>query len=117
MPYLIPFVNRELDVTIDVSSPRPLTAEPQTTPVSRNEAFLTALTGALRPDQFTADDRERLLHSHGQTTTEEVSRCVRNLERCVDLVVWPESEEDCQVVVTLAGEHGAGPFPMAEGRT
>ena len=74
MPYLIPFVNRELDVNIDVSSPRPLTAEPHVTPVSRNDAFVTALTGALRPEQFTADDRERLLHSHGQTTTEEVSR-------------------------------------------
>src|SRR5215204_649673 len=32
MPYLIPFVNRELGVTIDVSSPRPLTAKPQATP-------------------------------------------------------------------------------------
>ena len=91
MPYLIPFVNRELDVTIDVSSPRPLTAEPHVTPVSRNDAFVTALTGALRPEQFTADDRERLLHSHGQTTTEEVSRVLyENLERCVDLVVEPE---------------------------
>ena len=116
MPYLIPFVNRELDVTIDVSSPRPLTAKPQATPVSRNEAFLTALTGALRPDQFTADDRERLLHSHGQTTTEEVSRVLyENLERCVDLVVWPESDEDCQAVVTLAGEHGACLIPYGGG--
>ncbi|HWH98964.1 MAG TPA: FAD-binding oxidoreductase, partial [Propionibacteriaceae bacterium] len=86
------------------------------TPVSRNEAFLTALTGALRPDQFTADDRERLLHSHGQTTTEEVSRVLyENLERCVDLVVWPESDEDCQAVVTLAGEHGACLVPYGGG--
>ena len=116
MPYLIPFVNGELDVTIDLSSPRPLTDEPQITPVSRNEAFLTALTGALRPDQFTADDRERLLHSHGQTTTEEVSRVLyENLERCVDLVVWPESDEDCQAVVTLAGEHGACLVPYGGG--
>ena len=116
MPYLIPFVNRELDVTIDVSSPRPLTAEPHVTPVSRNDAFVTALTGALRPEQFTADDRERLLHSHGQTTTEEVSRVLyENLERCVDLVVWPESDQDCQAVVTLAGEHGACLIPYGGG--
>jgi alkyldihydroxyacetonephosphate synthase len=116
MPYLIPFVNRELDVTIEVSSPRPRTAKPQATPVSSNKAFLTALTGALRPDQFTADDRERLLHSHGQTTTEEVSRVLyENLERCVDLVVWPESDEDCQTVVTLAGEHGACLIPYGGG--
>ena len=116
MPYLIPFVNRELDVTIDVSSPRPLTAEPHVTPVSRNDAFVTALTGALRPEQFTADDRERLLHSHGQTTTEEVSRVLyENLERCVDLVVWPESRRRCQAVVDARREHEACLVPYGGG--
>jgi alkyldihydroxyacetonephosphate synthase len=116
MPYLIPFINRELDVTIDFSTPRPLTAEPRVTPPARNEAFLTALAGALTPDQFTDDDRERLLHSHGQTTTEEVSRVLyENLDRCVDLVVRPESDEDCQAVVGLADEHGVCLIPYGGG--
>lgn len=116
MPYLIPFVNRELDVTIDFSSPRPLTAEPHVTPSARNEGFLTALAAALRADQFSFDDRERLLHSHGQTTTEEVSRALYdNLDRCVDLVVWPESDEDCQAIVTLADEHGVCLIPFGGG--
>nr|WP_300151465.1 FAD-binding oxidoreductase [Propionicimonas sp.] len=116
MPYLIPFINRELDVTIDFATPRPLTAEPHVTPATRNEAFLTALTAALESDQFTDDDRERLLHSHGQTTTEEVSRVLyENLDRCVDLVVWPESDEDCQAVVSLADEHGVCLIPYGGG--
>ncbi len=116
MPYLIPFINRELDVTIDFSTPRPLTAEPRVTPAGRNEAFLTALAGALRSVQVTDDDRERLLHSHGQTTTEEVSRVLyENLDRCVDLVVWPESDEDCQAVVGLADEHGVCLIPYGGG--
>jgi alkyldihydroxyacetonephosphate synthase len=116
MPYLIPFINRELDVTIDFSSARPLTVEHRVTPVTRNEAFLTALEGSLRADQLSFDDRERLLHSHGQTTTEEVSRVLyENLERTVDLVVWPESDEDCQAVVSLADEHGVCLIPYGGG--
>ncbi|MEA4944888.1 MAG: FAD-binding oxidoreductase [Propionicimonas sp.] len=116
MPYLIPFINNELNVTIDFSSARPETARPKLTPVNRNEAFLAALAGVLRTDQFTTDDPERLLHSHGQTTTEEVSRVLfDNLDRTVDLVVWPEGDEDCQALVTLAGEHGVCLIPYGGG--
>ncbi|MFT4110819.1 FAD-binding oxidoreductase [Propionicimonas sp.] len=116
MPYLIPFINNELDVTIDFSSPRPLTTDHKVTAAARNEGFLTALAGALRPDQRSDDDRERLLHSHGQTTTEEVSRVLYdNLDRCVDLVVWPESDEDCQALVTLAVEHDVVLIPFGGG--
>lgn len=116
MPYLIPFINRELDVSIDFSSARPLTVEHRVTPVTRNEAFLAALAGALRDEQFSFDDRERLLHSHGQTTTEEVSRVLyEDLDRTVDLVVWPESDEDCQAVVSLADEHGVCLIPYGGG--
>lgn len=116
MPYLVPFVNTELGITIDFATSRPLTTEPKVTPATGNAGFLAALAGALRPDQFTQDDRERLLHSHGQTTTEEVSRVLyENLERCVDLVVWPESEEDCQAIVTLADDNGACLVPYGGG--
>lgn len=116
MPYLIPFVNHELDVTIDFTSPRPLTEQPRVTPAGRNDAFAAALGEALRPDQLSTDDRDRLLHSHGQTTTEEVSRVLyENLDRCVDLVVWPETDADCQAVVSLANEHGVCLIPYGGG--
>lgn len=116
MPYLIPFVNSELDVRIDFSSPRPLTATPRVTRAGRNDAFLAALTEALRPDQLSSDDHDRLRHSHGQTTTEEVSRVLyENLDRCVDLVVWPESDADCQAVVALAVEHDVCLIPYGGG--
>jgi len=116
MPYLIPFVNHELGVTIDFTSPRPLTQQPRVTPAGRNDAFVAALGEALRPDQLSNDDRDRLLHSHGQTTTEEVSRVLyENLDRCVDLVVWPETDADCQAVVSLANEHGVCLIPYGGG--
>jgi alkyldihydroxyacetonephosphate synthase len=116
MPYLIPFINKELGVTIDFGSPRPLTAEPRVTPAGRNDAFLAALADVLRADQFSADDRDRLLHSHGQTTTEEVSRVLyENLDRCVDLVVRPESDADCQAIVSLAAEHDVCLIPYGGG--
>jgi alkyldihydroxyacetonephosphate synthase len=38
-----------------------------------------------------------------------------NLDRTVDLVVWPESDEDCQALVTLAAEHGVCLIPFGGG--
>ena len=116
MPYLIPFVRQELGFDIDFKNTRPRTQEPYVSPVNRNEGFLAALPTTLRDGQFSADDRERLIHSHGQTTTDEVSRVLYgNLQRAVDLVVWPESEDDCVGVVNLAQEQGV--FPTGVGRT
>jgi alkyldihydroxyacetonephosphate synthase len=65
MPYLIPFIREELAFDIDFRTPRPRTAVPYVSPVNRNEGFLAALPAALRADQFSTDDRERLIHSHG----------------------------------------------------
>lgn len=116
MPYIIPFANEEFGLQIDFKNKRPLTENPHVTPVNRNEGFLTALSAALRPEQFTMDDRQRLIHSHGQTTTDEVSRVLyENLERTVDLVVWPESDEDCVALVTAAKEHNACLIPYGGG--
>ena len=116
MPYLIPFIREELAFDIDFRTTRPRTAEPYVPPVHRNEGFLAALPAALRADQFSTDDRERLIHSHGQTTTDEVSRVLYgNLHRAVDLVVWPESEDDCVTLVNLAREHDVCLIPYGGG--
>ncbi|MCA0295209.1 MAG: FAD-binding oxidoreductase [Actinobacteria bacterium] len=116
MPFLVPFVSKELGVTFDFSAPRPLTAEPRVTPATRNEGFLAALADTLTAEQLSDEDAVRLLHSHGQTTTEEVSRVLyENLDRCVDLVVWPESDEDCRALVTLAAEHDVCLIPFGGG--
>ena len=116
MPYLIPFVRTELDYDIDFTAKRPLTENPQVSAAKQNKRFLTALGKALSADQFTADDRERLIHSHGQTTTDEVSRVLYgNLPRTVDLVVWPESEADCVAIVNLARQHDVCLIPYGGG--
>ena len=116
MPYLIPFVRTELDYAIDFTAKRPLTEQPKVSPVKQNKRFLTALGKALTEDQFSTDDRERLIHSHGQTTTDEVSRVLYgNLPRTVDLVVWPESEADCVAIVNLARDHDVCLIPYGGG--
>ena len=116
MPYLIPFIRQELGFDVDFKNTRPRTPEPYVSPINRNECFLAALPAALRADQFSIDDRERLIHSHGQTTTDEVSRVLYgNLHRAVDLAVWPESEDDCVAVVNLAREHDVCLIPYGGG--
>src|SRR5512132_1044041 len=116
IPYLIPLIREQLAFNIDFRTTRPRTAEPYVSPVNRNEGFLAALPAALQADQFSTDDRERLIHSHGQTTTDEVSRVLySNLHRAVDLVVWPESEDDCVTLVNLAREHDVCLIPYGGG--
>lgn len=116
MPYLIPFVRTELGFDIDFTTTRPLTEQPYVSPAKQNKRFLTALGKALRDEQFTTDDRQRLIHSHGQTTTDEVSRVLYgNLARTVDLVVWPESEDDCVAIVDLARKHDVCLIPYGGG--
>lgn len=116
MPYIIPFANEEFGIKLDFSHKRPLTENPHITPVNRNEGFLAALAESLRPEQFTTDDRQRLIHSHGQTTTDEVSKVLyENLERTIDLVVWPESEADCLALVQAARAHNVCLIPYGGG--
>jgi hypothetical protein len=63
MPYFIPFVREELGFDIDFTHTRPLTKAPYVSPVNRNKGFLAGLAAALRDDQVSVDDRERLIHS------------------------------------------------------
>lgn len=116
MPYLIPFAEEALGVKLDFSRVRPSVENPPVTPAASNPGFAAALASILRPDQFTTDDNERLLHSHGQTTVDEV--CIvlyYAIDRSVDLVIWPESHEECVAIVKAATEHGVCLIPYGGG--
>jgi alkyldihydroxyacetonephosphate synthase len=116
MPYIVPFADEVLGAHIDFSSKRPVVSEPQVPPPNTNQAFLAALQAVFGPGQWALDDRSRLIHSHGQTTVDEVSRVVYgHLDRVVDLVVYPESEEDCATLIRLACDHNVCLIPYGGG--
>ncbi len=87
MHNLLPYVEEVLGIQLDLENPKP-ELQPKSVPgPNRNEAFCQALGKHFKADQYTFDDHQRLLHSHGQTTSEEVYKVLYSeLERVVDLV-------------------------------
>ena len=67
--------------------------------------------------QIFTDDGERLRHSHGQLSVDEIYRVLygQPLERVVDMVLYPESEEDVRLIVAEANVHGVCLVPYGGG--
>ena len=116
MPYLIPFAEEALDIKLDFADVRPQPEKRYVSPVKRNEEFCAAMAAAFPETQYSFDDRIRLLHSHGQTTVDEVSKVLYDhLERAVDMVFFPESHDDCITLITLAQQHNVCLLPYGGG--
>lgn len=116
MHEFLPFVEEMLDIKIDYDN---LKAEVQERPVASahvDEVFKTAVEEALSPDKVTLDDRQRLIHSHGQTTADEVYKVLYGaLDRIVDMVVFPESQQDVETLIELAKTHDVCLVPYGGG--
>ena len=117
MPHFVDFVEKVLGVTI-----RPEDAMVEAVPDSvslpvENNAFLQALQETLGADQISQDDSDRLVHSHGQLSVDEVYRLLHGdtLERIIDLVLYPEKEEEVSSIICLANTHGACLVPYGGG--
>lgn len=80
-------------------------------------AFLQALDALLEPTQIVQEDDERLVHSHGQLSVDEVYRLLYDSapERIADVVLYPENEEQVRRIVQLACEHDVVLVPYGGG--
>ena len=117
MPHFIPFVEEMLQVPIDPNE-RAVEKEGRVVPPSRADASLvTAWQDALGREGVSLDDDERLIHSHGQLSVDEVYRVLYgdDLGRVVDLVLYPESEEQVSAIVRLASERDVCLVPYGGG--
>ncbi len=116
MPGFLPFVEEMLDVKIDPTDVKPERQDKPVTPAHINEAFFAALQAAFPASQYTQDAPARLLHSHGQTTAEEVYQVLYGeIKRSTDLVFYPESEADVEKLIQLAAEHDVVLVPYGGG--
>ncbi len=112
----LPYVESVLGVTLDLKDTKKELADKPIDPPVRNEAFCRALETRTNADQLSFDDPDRLLHSHGQTTTDEVYRVLyERLERCADAVFYPENDADVEAVVQLANAHDVCLVPYGGG--
>ena len=117
MPYFIPFVEEVLQVAITPEEVVP-ELENRSVPEPRsNESFLTAIKRTLDDTQISEEAEDRLIHSHGQLSVDEIYRLLYEgpLARVVDLVLYPSGEEDVRAVVRLADEHDVCLIPYGGG--
>ena len=117
MPHFIPFVEEMLQVPIDPDE-RAIEKEEHRVPPSRADASLVAAwQDVLGAECVSLDDDERLVHSHGQLSVDEVYRLLYgdDLERVVDLVLYPEREEQVCAIVHLAAERDVCLVPYGGG--
>ena len=117
MPHFIPFVEEMLQVSIDPDE-MAVEKEVQNVPPSRaDDSLVAAWQDALGAERVSLDDAERLIHSHGQLSVDEVYRLLYgdDLERVVDLVLYPESEDHVRAIVGLAAEHNVCLVPYGGG--
>ena len=103
MPDFIPYIESVLGIDFD--------EEDQISPVDKkpfqasniSPEFFDQLKSSFEEDRYTVDGMERLIHSHGQETFKDVYKVLYNsIERTVDLVFYPESEDEVISLVDLA---------------
>jgi len=112
----LPYVESVLGITLDLKDIKQEVVDKPIDPPVRNEPFCQALEASIKSDQLSFDDPDRLLHSHGQTTTDEVYRVLyERLARCADAVFYPENEADVETVVKLAKTHDVCLVPYGGG--
>ena len=116
MPGFIPFLEETLAIKLDITDVKPeRTDKPVPEPIL-NQGFIAALAAALPGGRTSDDRRERLLHSHGQTTVDEIYQVLyTHLDRVVDWVVYPETHEEAAALVRLAAEYDVCLVPYGGG--
>jgi alkyldihydroxyacetonephosphate synthase len=116
MPEFFHFIETMLGVTLDPQDVKAERTDKPVAPPNINEAFYAALQQHFPATHYTQDPQQRLLHSHGQTTSDEIYPVLYGqLERTVDLVFFCHSEEDAVKLVALAQEHNVCLVPYGGG--
>ena len=116
LPYLIPFVTKVLDTEINKE---PYFKEVKKKFVSErtlNKSFIEAIESSFEKDKLSIGDDERVLHSHGQNSPDEVFKVLYDkLEKFTDLIIYVETEEDVVLLINLAKKHNVCLVPYGGG--
>ena len=112
----IPFVEEVLGVEFKI---KPKVKELDKKHVEKafvNHDFISEVRSRFNKDRFTEEDNERLLHSHGQHSTDEVYKVLYGkLKKFTDLVFYIESEEEAIELIELAKKHDVCLIPYGGG--
>ena len=107
------------NIGLDLTKEQPKVETPITKIVKSkvSEPFLKSLKNFLKASQISTDLTDRLVHSHGQTTSEEVYKVLYEgkLDRFIDLVVFCHSEQDVQKIISTCLKHKVCLVPYGGG--
>jgi alkyldihydroxyacetonephosphate synthase len=116
LPYLIPFVTKVLNTDI---KKEPYFKEIEKKYVAErkiNQDFVNDIKSFFNDDQISFSDEERVLHSHGQNSPDEVFKVLYDkLEKFTDIVVYVENEEDVINLIEKAKKHNVCLVPYGGG--
>jgi len=114
--HLLSYIEESFGVQLDVEQSKAEVTEKTIAPPRQNSGFCSELTTLFSIDQYSYDDEERLAHSHGQASSEEVHKVLYSrLERTADLVFYCETEQDVQTLICLATKHNVCLIPFGGG--
>ena len=103
MPDFIPYIESVLGIDFDKKDQISPVDKKPIQPSKLSPEFFDYLESSFDADRYTVDDMERLIHSHGQETFKDVYKVLYNsIERTVDLVFYPESEDEVKAMVEIA---------------
>lgn len=116
LPNFIPFVEEILGVRFDTKPKIQEVEEKYVVEPNINKPFMDELKETFKEDRFTSGRDERILHSHGQHSTDEVYKVLYNkLEKFADLVFYIENEEETIQLIGLAKKHDVCLIPYGGG--
>ena len=116
MPDFIPYIESVLGIDFNKEDQiSPVDTKP-TQPFSLDHEFFQQIKNSFNEDRYTVDDLERLIHSHGQETFKDVYKVLYNsIERTVDLVFYPETEDEVSKLVEIAVKFNVCIIPYGGG--
>lgn len=116
LEYLLPFIVESFGVNINWNDYHKEVSTKTVLLANKNEDFCKNIEKYFPSHQYTFDDQERLVHSHGQTSLEEIYKVLYNaIERTVDIVFYCELESDIQTLIQLAVTYNVCLIPFGGG--
>ena len=116
LPYLIPYVTKVLNTDIKKEPYFKEIEKKYVTERKINQDFVNDIKSFFNDDQISFSDEERVLHSHGQNSPDEVFKVLYDkLEKFTDIVVYVENEEDVINLIEKAKKHNVCLVPYGGG--
>ena len=116
LPNFIPFIEEVLGIDFRSKPKIKEISKKHVTPHNTNKNFVKELKLTFDSDRYTFESNERILHSHGQHSTDEVYKVLYNkLEKFVDTVFYIETKKEAEQLVNLAKKHNVCLIPYGGG--